>query len=112
MIRSYGHPVLDLDDGHRRVAAQNFRHQALVLRRQMLDDNERHPAIGPSAIEKGFESFDSAGGCSDSYHRKWQVSPLGDISRRHGTCLRHRRCISRLLLALFHFSVLAEWPPG
>ena len=45
MVPPHLHPVFRLLHRHRRVFAQDFRQKTLMVRRQMLDDDERHPRI-------------------------------------------------------------------
>jgi len=50
--------VAELDEVNRRVGVprQELVHQALEVGRQVLDDDERHPARLRDVIEEGFEA--------------------------------------------------------
>ncbi len=45
-VRFDRHSVFGPMDRHRRVASQQFEHHALEVRRQVLQDNKRHPGVG------------------------------------------------------------------
>src|SRR5581483_8184714 len=98
--------ILDLNDRHGGVTAQNLGHEALMLRRQVLHDDEGHAAVGRSPVEKGFQRLDTPGRSADAYDRERQISAADEILRSH----RSRRSIRRLFFELLHTWVLVAVP--
>ena len=65
-VRLDQHLVLGLADRHRRPPRQQLVHQALEVRRQVLEDDERHPGVGREVREQPFERLEPAGRCADA----------------------------------------------
>ncbi len=64
-----GANALAFDDGnglHARKALQQFVHQALEIRRQVLDDHEGHAAIDRHGAEESFQRLQTAGRSADA----------------------------------------------
>ena len=68
MVALNMHSILRFHHRHSRVLAQNVRQKALVIRRQMLDDNKRHSRIAGKEREKLLQRFKSSRRSSDSHH--------------------------------------------
>ncbi len=102
MIGLDDHSLVDLAYGHRRAAAENVGHEALVLRREMLDDDVRHARVGGGGPEEGTKRIDAASRGADAHHREGQPGARTKIDwcrgfvRRTGGC--GRECASRLAL--------------
>ena len=45
MVALHTHSILRFHNGHRCILAQDIRQKALVIRRQMLDNDKRHSRI-------------------------------------------------------------------
>ena len=67
------HPlaIRTLADVHCSAATNQFREQAGVLRRKVLDQDERHPAIRRHRCEKALERFQAPGRCTDPDDQEW-----------------------------------------
>ena len=59
MVGLYGQPILYLRDGHGCAATENLGHQALMLGRQMLNDDVCHAAVGGGGSEEYLQGVDS-----------------------------------------------------
>ena len=55
------HLVLGLPDRHRRAARQQLVHETLEIRRQMLEDDERHAAVGGDVCKKTLQRLEPTG---------------------------------------------------
>ena len=79
------HAVLDLEDLHAGIAPDQFGENALVVRRQMLDQHEGHPRVdvGRHAREKGLERRQTTGRGTDADDRKADLGHLCSARRRH-----------------------------
>jgi hypothetical protein len=77
-----GHAIGDELNWQRRVSRQQFVHQALEVRRQVLDDDEGHPCIFGKAVEEPYEGVEAASRCSDTDYVSWRgVSAQPQILR-------------------------------
>ena len=47
--------------------AEELVHQALEVRRQVLDDDERHPGVLRQVVEEALERLEPAGGGADAH---------------------------------------------
>ena len=65
-VRLDRHVVLGLADRHRRPPRQQLVHQALEVRRQVLQDDERHAGVGGQLREQPFERLEPAGRRADA----------------------------------------------
>ena len=88
--------VLRFDDRHRRMRRQQLDHHALVGRVEVLDQDERHAALGGQRCEQGAEGFEPAGGGADRDHRE------------HGVALRDRP-LPRDASALAPLGLIWRW---
>ena len=70
------HPILDLDDLHRRVAAKEFRHHALVGRLQVRHQHERQSAVRRQVRKELLEGLQSARRSAHSDHEGRQGSRI------------------------------------
>ena len=61
-----GHAVFCLVDAHVGVLAEDIRHQALVIRRQMLHDDEAQAAVGRHVVEKLLQRLQPASRRTDA----------------------------------------------
>ena len=68
MVAPYTHAVLRFHHGHRRVLPEDVRQKALVVRRQVLDDDERHPRIFGKKSQELLQRLQSARGRADADH--------------------------------------------
>jgi hypothetical protein len=91
-VRLNRHPVLDLEDLHPRVAFDQIRKHALVVRGQVLHQDKSHAAvgIGGHARKEGFERRQSPGRRADADNGKTRLradvqAPLrGWLGRERG----------------------------
>jgi len=67
------HPILDLDDRHRRRALEQLDQHALVIRVEVLDDDEGGSALGRCMLQKEIERFEAAGRRPDTDNRDMRV---------------------------------------
>src|SRR5271168_3659160 len=85
------HPVLDLDDGHGRIALQQFHQNALVGRVQMLNDDKAKTAPFGHMPKELLQGLQPAGGsaktndgegtvCLAPGFRKWSSRGLTNNS--------------------------------
>ena len=65
MIPLHHHPVPDLCHRHPAVLRKDIRHQAFMIRSQVLYDHKRHPRIGRKECKKLLQCFQPAGGRTD-----------------------------------------------
>ena len=65
MVALYAHAILRFHHGHSRVLAQNIRQKALVIGRQMLNDDEGHARIAGKEGKKLLQRFQSS--CRSPY---------------------------------------------
>jgi hypothetical protein len=80
------HAILDEVNGQLGAAPEDLVHQALEVRRKVLDDDERHPALHRDVVEEMLERLQPAGRSADPHHvrrRGWQ-------HRAHGLRTRAR----------------------
>ncbi len=82
VIRLHGEPVFDLAYRHPRATAQDFGHQTLVLRREVLDHDIGNTAVRWSRREERTKGFDSSGRRADAYDSELELRPRGEINRR------------------------------
>ena len=73
------HAVLDELDRQLGVAPEQLVHQALEVRRQVLDDDERHLGVGREVVEEVLERFESAGGGADADHEGRGLGGRADL---------------------------------
>ena len=75
------HPVLDLEDGHAGVAADELREEALVVRSQVLhqDEGHRRGDVGRDGGEEGLEGRETPGGGANAHHGEGSRRPLGAL---------------------------------
>jgi hypothetical protein len=71
------------------VTAQQIDHHAFVGRIQMLDEDERHAAVGGQRAQERFAGLEAACGCAYSNDKK-VLGGAGRSARRHGTPARSR----------------------
>ena len=64
------HPVLRLKHHHAGVFAENLGHQAFVVGRKMLDDNERQSAVVRHSGKELLKCFQAAGGRSYTHDKR------------------------------------------
>jgi hypothetical protein len=50
---------------HAGMPRHDFRQQALVVAREVRDNNECHPGVGRHSIKQQLQGFDSSGGGAD-----------------------------------------------
>ncbi len=55
------HPILDLHDRHGRGSLQQFHHDALVGRVEVLDNDKPETTLGRNMTEKLLQGFQAAG---------------------------------------------------
>jgi len=60
------HVVLGQPHRHRRAPRQQLVHEALEIRRQMLQDDEGHAGVGRQVAEQPFERLEAARRCADA----------------------------------------------
>jgi hypothetical protein len=72
LVRIRPGPIGDLRDAHWGRPSEDFRHVALLVGREVRDDDERHPGIAGKRAEKVEIRFEAAGRGADSDHRKRQ----------------------------------------
>jgi hypothetical protein len=60
------HPVLDLDDRHLRVSAEQLGEQVFSCRLEMLNNHERHTAIGRHRLQKFSRDLEPSGRHADT----------------------------------------------
>ena len=77
MVAPYTHAVLRFHHGHRRVLPEDVRQKALVVRRQVLDDDERHPRIFGKKSQELLQRLQSARGRADADHTVRLVADPG-----------------------------------
>ena len=75
------HAVLDLADGHGGAAAQDLGEVTLPVRREVLDEDERHAGVGPHGGEELGGCLDPAGGGADADDRERQPRWLFGVDR-------------------------------
>ena len=80
MIRNHRGSIDDSRHRDRRGALQHFGQPALVLRRQVQDDDVGHPAVDRDVLEERSERFDSTGGGAQANYQK--VVGCHSITRR------------------------------
>ncbi len=71
----------DLTHGHRGAPAQNLRHQALVLGREVLNDYIRHAAVRRARCEEGPQHLDAPGRGANSHYGKGERGPSRKVDR-------------------------------
>ena len=76
MIRLDRHAILDLVHRHRGMPGEDLGHHAFAVRREVLDQDERHAAVRPHGVEKLGESFQAARGGADADDREGQTRLL------------------------------------
>ena len=65
-IRLHLHMVGSLEHGHGRVLAQDIRHQALIVSRQMLYHHKAQAAVGRHTAEKLLQRLHAPSGRADA----------------------------------------------
>ena len=79
-VRLDPHPVPDLKNLHRGGALEQFGHDPLVGRVQVLDDDKGHAAIFGHMPQELFQRLQPAGGGADADNRKKEFSGLAGVS--------------------------------
>ncbi len=69
--------ILDLDDFHAGGALQQFRHDPLVRRVEVLDDDKRHAAARRHVPQKLLQGFESPGGGANAHDGKRNIRGRG-----------------------------------
>jgi hypothetical protein len=59
VVGLHGGPIVYLRDGHRCAATEKLGHEALMVRRQVLNDDVRHAAVGGGGAEENLQGIDS-----------------------------------------------------
>ena len=85
VVRLDQHAVLDEVDRQLGVPREELVHQALEVRRQVLDDHERHAGVLRHVVEEALERFEPAGGSADA------DDVLGRLGSREPSLLRRHR---------------------
>ena len=88
MIALDQYAVADLSDRHRGGAAQRLRQQAVVLRIEMLDENERHAGIGRQTGQELREGFQPSRRGSNTDDWKRRLLALRLLACRRRVCCR------------------------
>lgn len=65
--------ILGCNDGNGAVRREQFDKEALVLGVQVLDQHERHAAVGANVGEKRFEGGETSCGSADADNQGWLV---------------------------------------
>lgn len=73
MVRLDVHAVLHEMNRERGVPGEQLVHHALEVRRQVLDDHERHPGVARQAVEESLDGVEAAGrrADADDVRRSW-----------------------------------------
>ena len=83
-VRLHAHAVLRLTDGHLRVLAQDVRHEALVVRGEVLDHHKAQPAVGGHIVKELLQRLQPAGGRADADdQRRLGIVLLGPMPFLH-----------------------------
>ncbi len=69
-IRLNLHPILDLEHRHSGSALEQFHHDALVRRVQVLDDDKGHAALLGHVSQERLQRLQPAGGSADAHDGK------------------------------------------
>ena len=91
MIGLDRHAVFDEMDRERRMARQQLVHEALEVRRQVLNDHERHAGVLRQVIEEAHERIEPARrrADADDKTRRHRMNPRAGLVRRG--CVRVAR---------------------
>jgi hypothetical protein len=82
-------------DGHPGALREQLHHEALVVRREVLDDDEGHPAVDGRAVEEDLQRLEAAGGGAHPDH-------VERAARRRGCRGDARRCVPAGILVDAH----------
>ena len=107
------HAVDDPVDRHAGGFRQQFHHHAFVVRRKVLDHDERHPAIERHVLEKLLERFQPARRCAQPDDvRAFRDAFRGRSSRRVALRRTRSRRFGLVARFLFHGHAISQYRLG